>query len=95
MYKVGDNVRIRHYLPGTCSADYTFGFTTEMEKLAGKEFTIRKVYEEYTKHVSSVKDDGCKYCLSGEATGFSWASSMFEESAFVTKKSYYKPNFNI
>lgn len=95
MYKVGDKVRIRHYLPGTSSGDYAFGFTKEMENLAGKEFTITKVYEGYSRGGNLVKDDKCKYCLNGEATGFSWASSMFEESAFVTKKSYYKPNFNI
>lgn len=78
-YKVGDKVTIKRTRNGS-SSDYRFSFTDVMVRECGGEcYTIKSVCKADSFSSSRVPDDGYSYSL--EEVGFTWASSMFEESS--------------
>lgn len=99
LYKKGDIVTIAKR-EGLCT-DYRFTYTDEMQEFVGKSFEIADLKQD-SGEPRMRKDDGWVYYLRGGATGYCWASSMFEpkkkaEKKFeivVKTKSRIKLNFN-
>lgn len=82
-YKIGDIVTIKKKREGA-EIDYRFCFAdTMVRNYGGKSYKIKSVSDEHGAYDDyPMYDDGHKYYLEG--IGFSWASSMFEESSEVT-----------
>lgn len=77
-YKVGDIITVKNKRDGD-SYDYMFGFTDIMlDAYGGQSFRINKVTKIHHCSPRKIPDDG--YCYYLDGPGFSWASSMFEES---------------
>lgn len=74
IFKVGDIVTIKKLTrdDGECR----FGINDDMISMSGKSFTIRGI-EPATASTGTIPDDGYRYKLEG--SGWSWASSMFED----------------
>jgi hypothetical protein len=79
LYEVGDIVKIKQL---SKEDGYRFGLNGEMMSVSGRTFEIASL-EPATCPGAKLPDDGFRYKLKG--IGWSWASSMFEESS--TKKS--------
>ena len=106
-YKVGDKVTIKN-LRGA-SSGYRFGLNDKMRDMSGKTYTIRLVTESHSS-ADDIPDDGYHYKLE-EPGGWSWASSMFDDSttcvpicasskdssidAFIKKKKCPTLDFNL
>jgi len=99
LYKKGDIVKIAKREGN--KSDYRFQFTDEMQRFVGQSFEIADLRPSASEPCMR-KDDGWVYYLRGGATGYRWASSMFEpkkkaEKKFeivVKTKSRIKLNFN-
>lgn len=91
LYKVGDVVKIKQ-LSIDDDSDYRFGVNTEMVKQSGKTFEIERVSSTMA-FEGIIPDDGFCYKLKG--IGWSWASSMFEESKKTAKSKSKKSEIKI
>ena len=83
LFKVGDKVTIRSDLK-TLKGRIEFGLAEEMLSFAGNTYTISEVIEGYYTPAKP-NEDGCRYRLKTDSSGFSWSSE-----AFVTIKNFFK-----
>ena len=75
-HKIGDVVTIKKRVGNV--NDYKFGFVKEMAEVSGQKFTITGRVESLASSCK-IPDDGFEYFLDG--IGYSWASSMFEDTS--------------
>lgn len=78
-YKIGDTVTIKN-LVGVTGSDYRFGINSNMRELSGCSFKIVNIDKAKPITADRIPDDGYRYTLNGEASLWSWASSMFVDS---------------
>ena len=84
LFQAGDTVRIREGLDG--DDGYPYGVASDMEDMAGEEFTIKSVRVGDRKGIEILGDDGCLYRLEEDTQSFSWSSPMFDLSQYLTIK---------
>lgn len=84
LFQAGDTVRIKEGLDG--DDGYPYGVATDMEDMAGREFTIESVKVGDRKRIEMLGDDGCLYRLEEDTQHFSWSSPMFDLSQYLTIK---------
>lgn len=82
LYKKGDIVTIARR--EGLSNDYRFTYTDEMQQFTGQSFEIADSRPSDSEPCMR-KDDGWVYYLRGGATGYCWASSMFEPKKKLKK----------
>jgi len=95
LYKVGDIVKIKQ-LSIDDDKKYRYGLNDEMVRQSGKTFEIRAVSPASASSEGKLPDDGFVYSLKN--VGWSWVTSMFEESSTKkktrSKKSEIKVSFH-
>jgi len=84
LFQVGDTVRVREGLDS--DGGYPYGVASDMEDMAGREFTIKSVKVGDRKVIEKLGDDGCLYRLEEDEQSFSWSSPMFDLSQYLTIK---------
>lgn len=84
LFQVGDTVRIKDGL--NTRDGYPYGVASDMEDMAGKEFTIKSVKVGDRTLELRIGDDGCLYRLEEDTYSFSWSSPMFDLNNYLTFK---------
>ena len=84
LFQVGDTVRIKEGLDSDDS--YPYGVATDMEDMAGEEFTIESVKIGDRTDIREMGYDGCLYRLEEDTQHFSWSTPMFDLNNYLTFK---------